>query len=122
MTVLQNRRASISIIGSRVLMRSIMPQLERARCLGSSGRDASAPAARLGDNTSVSYVDPSTGQHYPLTEARWCADNGHYLNLAPSPGLGRADIDTSRQSVWRYARALRVDSAHAVSLGEGGTP
>jgi threonine synthase len=70
----------------------------------------------------VSYVDPSTGQRYPLTEARWCADNGHYLNLAPSPGLGRADIDTSRQSVWRYAKALRVDAAHAVSLGEGGTP
>ncbi len=78
--------------------------------------------ARLSDNAGVSYVDPSTGQHYPLTEARWCADNGHYLNLAPAPGLGRADIDTSRHSVWRYAKALRVDSAHAVSLGEGGTP
>ena len=78
--------------------------------------------ARLSDNAGVSYVDPSTGQHYPLTEARWCADNGHYLNLAPAPGLGRADIDASRHSVWRYAKALRVDSAHAVSLGEGGTP
>jgi threonine synthase len=78
--------------------------------------------ARLSDNAGVSYVDPSTGQHYPLTEARWCADNGHYLNLAPAPGLGRADIDASRHSVWRYATALRVDSAHAVSLGEGGTP
>jgi len=70
----------------------------------------------------VSYVDPSTGQHYPLTEARWRADNGHYLNLAPGPGLRRADIDASRHSIWRYARALRVDVAHAVSLGEGGTP
>ena len=78
--------------------------------------------ARLSDNAGVSYVDPSTGQHYPLTEARWCADNGHYLNLAPAPGLGRADIDASRHSVWRYAKALRVDSGHAVSLGEGGTP
>ena len=78
--------------------------------------------ARLSDNAGVTYVDPSTGQHYPLTEARWCADNGHYLNLAPAPGLGRADIDASRHSVWRYAKALRVDSAHAVSLGEGGTP
>jgi threonine synthase len=70
----------------------------------------------------VSYVDPSTGQHYPLTEARWRADNGHYLNLAPGPGLGRADIDPPRRSVWRYAKALRVDAAHAVSMGEGGTP
>jgi len=70
----------------------------------------------------VSYVDPSTGQLYPLTAARWRADNGHHLNLVPAPGLGRADIDASRRSVWRYARALRVDAAHAVSMGEGGTP
>jgi threonine synthase len=70
----------------------------------------------------VHYVDPSTGQHYPLTEARWRADTGHHLNLAPGPGLGRADIDTSRRSVWRYAKALRVDASHAVSMGEGGTP
>jgi threonine synthase len=70
----------------------------------------------------VSYVDPSTGEHYPLTEARWRADNGHHLNLAPAAGLGRADIDSSRRSVWRYARALRVDVTHAVSMGEGGTP
>ena len=78
--------------------------------------------ARLGDNAGVSYVDPSTGQHYPLTEARWRADNGHYLNLAPAPGLGRADIDASR----RFGLALRQGAArgraHAVSLGEGGTP
>jgi threonine synthase len=70
----------------------------------------------------VSYVDPSTGRSYPLTDARWCADNGHHLNLAPAPGLGRAGIDPSCHSVWRYAKALRVDRAHAVSMGEGGTP
>ena len=68
------------------------------------------------------YVDPSTGDTYPLDRARWCADNGHYLNLAPGPGLTRRDIDTSRYSVWRYARALLVGDAHAVSLGEGWTP
>ncbi|MET0486533.1 MAG: threonine synthase, partial [Candidatus Rokuibacteriota bacterium] len=38
------------------------------------------------------------------------------------PGLGRADIDPSCHSVWRYAKALRVDRAHAISMGEGGTP
>jgi threonine synthase len=68
------------------------------------------------------YVDPSTGDTYPLTEARWRADHGHYLNLAPAEGLRRADIDTSRHSVWRYARALLVGAEHAVSLGEGWTP
>ena len=68
------------------------------------------------------YVDPSTGDTYPLTEARWRADNGHYLNLAPAEGLRRKDIDASRHSVWRYARALLVGAEHAVSLGEGWTP
>ena len=68
------------------------------------------------------YVDPSTGDTYPLTEARWRADNGHYLNLTPAEGLRRKDIDASRHSVWRYARALLVGAEHAVSLGEGWTP
>jgi threonine synthase len=70
----------------------------------------------------VSYVDPSTGRTYPVSEARWCGENGHYLNLAPAPGLGPRDIDTGRHSVWRYARGLSVDVADAVSLGEGWTP
>jgi threonine synthase len=70
----------------------------------------------------VSYVDPSTGRTYPASEPRWCAENGHYLNLAPAPGLGRRDIEGSRRSVWRYAKALMVDAEHAVSLGEGWTP
>jgi threonine synthase len=70
----------------------------------------------------VSYVDPSTGRTYPISEARWCGENGHYLNLAPVPGLRRRDIDTARHSVWRYARGLLVDVADAVSLGEGWTP
>ena len=70
----------------------------------------------------VSYVDPSTGGTYPLGEARWRADNGHYLNLAPAPGLGRDDIDPGRDSVWRYAKALLVDPDDAVSMGEGWTP
>jgi threonine synthase len=70
----------------------------------------------------VHYVDPSTGQTYPLSEARWRADNGHYLNLAPGPGLRRRDIDPARYSVWRYARGLLVAAEHAVSLGEGWTP
>jgi threonine synthase len=70
----------------------------------------------------LSYVDPSTGRTYPLTEARWRADSGHYLNLAPAPGLRRGDVDPSRRSVWRYAKGLLVDAAHAVTFGEGMTP
>jgi threonine synthase len=70
----------------------------------------------------VSYVDPSSGRVYPLSEARWCSDEGHYLNLGPAPGLRREQIDGARRSVWRYASALLVDVDHAVSLGEGWTP
>lgn len=70
----------------------------------------------------LSYVDPSTGRTYPLDEARWRGEGGHYLNLEPAPGLTRRDIDGSRFTVWRYAKALRVDAKDAVSLGEGWTP
>ncbi|HEY7654631.1 MAG TPA: threonine synthase [Methylomirabilota bacterium] len=68
------------------------------------------------------YVDPSTGQTYPLTEPRWRSDSGHYLNLSSGPGLKRGEIDPARRSAWRYARALAVGVEHAVSLGEGWTP
>jgi threonine synthase len=70
----------------------------------------------------VHYVDPSTGRTYPLSEPRWRADSGHYLDLAPGPGLTRNEIDTACYSVWRYARALAVGAEHAVSMGEGWTP
>lgn len=68
------------------------------------------------------YIDPSTGTTYATDVARWCADNGHYLNLGPAPGLRRGDIDTSTWSVWRYAKALLVAPQHAITLGEGWTP
>ena len=56
--------------------------------------------------SAVHYVDPSTGRTYPLGDARWRADNGHYVNLSPGPGLRRGEIDGARRSVWRYAAAL----------------
>lgn len=68
------------------------------------------------------YIDPATGATYDLRVARWRSDTGGYLNLGPAPGLRRADIDTHTHSVWRYARALLVDRAHAVTMGEGWTP
>ena len=70
----------------------------------------------------MNYVDPSTGRTYSAAEARWCADNGHYLNLEPAPGLVRREIETACHSVWRYAKAILVDAEQAVSLGEGWTP
>jgi threonine synthase len=70
----------------------------------------------------MNYVDHATGATYSLDTARWCADNGNYLNLGPAPGLRRDEIDVSRYSVWRYAKALLVNAADAVTMGEGWTP
>jgi threonine synthase len=70
----------------------------------------------------MNYIDPANGVTYPTDTARWCSDTGGYLNLGPSAGLKRGDIDTSRHSVWRYAKAIGVDDKHAVTMGEGWTP
>jgi threonine synthase len=68
------------------------------------------------------YIEPSTGDTYPTDEPRWCADDGGYLNLTEGPGLVRSDIRSDRYDVWRYSAAIGVDSANAVTLGEGWTP
>ena len=70
----------------------------------------------------IEYIDPATGVTYPTDTARWCSDSGAYLNLTPGTGLKRCDIDSTRHSLWRYAKAIAVDDAHAVTLGEGWTP
>lgn len=70
----------------------------------------------------MQYIDPATGATYSVDSPRWCSDNGGYLNLTPGAGLKRGDIDTTRRSVWRYAKAIAVDDKHAVTMGEGWTP
>lgn len=70
----------------------------------------------------MQFIQPATGATYPIDQPRWCADDGGYLNLTPARGLTRDQIRTDRYSVWRYAAAIEVDEAHAVSLGEGWTP
>ncbi len=68
------------------------------------------------------YVDSITGATYPLAPPRWRGDSGGHLNLGDAPGLFRRDIDPSVNSLWRYRKALLVDAADAVTLGEGWTP
>jgi threonine synthase len=70
----------------------------------------------------MQFISPTTGTTYPIDQPRWSADDGGYLNLTPARGLTRSEIRTDRYSVWRYAAAIGVDDAHAVSLGEGWTP
>ncbi len=68
------------------------------------------------------YVDSKSGETYPLTEPRWRGESGAHINLADAPGLVRKDIDASVNSLWRYRKALLVDAADAVTMGEGWTP
>jgi threonine synthase len=70
----------------------------------------------------MNYIDPATGETYPLDQPRWRADNGNYLNLGHAPGLKRADIDRESYSVWRYAKGFLASARDAVSMGEGWTP
>jgi len=70
----------------------------------------------------MNFIDPVSGTTYATDTARWCSDTGGYLNLTQGAGLKRGDIDASRRSVWRYAKAIGVDDKHAVTLGEGWTP
>jgi threonine synthase len=41
------------------------------------------------------YIDPQTGQTYPLNKPRWRADAGGALMITPLPGIARSDIDTA---------------------------
>jgi threonine synthase len=68
------------------------------------------------------YVDPISGQKYPISEPRWRSDTGAPLMITALPGLGRNMIDTGKRSLWRYAAALPVDVSDPITMGEGCTP
>ena len=68
------------------------------------------------------YVDAADGTIFPVDRPLWRSPGGSHLNLTPGDGLRRGEIDTRCRSVWRYARAIRVDAGRAVSMGEGWTP
>ncbi len=68
------------------------------------------------------YIDSKTGAIYPLEKPRWRGESGAHVNLGKAPGLNRGDIDASVNSLWRYRKALLVDAADAVTMGEGWTP
>lgn len=76
----------------------------------------------MSDATPV-YVGRDPGAAFPLDTPLWRhPGDGTPLLLSPGPGLTPNEIDTGERSLWRYARALRVAAADAVSLGEGWTP
>ena len=68
------------------------------------------------------YLDPRTGQTFPLAEPRWSGDNHAPLLLTPLPGITRAEIDPRTPGLWRYRAALPFQPAEPISMGEGTTP
>jgi threonine synthase len=69
----------------------------------------------------MQFID-SKGATYPTDAPRWRGDDGGHLNLTPGSGLRREQIRRGRYNVWRYAAAIEVDDAAAVTMGEGWTP
>ncbi len=68
------------------------------------------------------YLDPRTGDTFPLDPPRWCGPDRAPLLLTPLPGLTRAQIDPAARGPWRYRAALPFAPADPITLGEGGTP
>ncbi|HUB15287.1 MAG TPA: pyridoxal-phosphate dependent enzyme [Acetobacteraceae bacterium] len=70
----------------------------------------------------AAYLDPRTGQTFPLDQPRWSGPDGAPLLLSPLPGITRAQIDAGERSLWRYRAALPFQPTAPISLGEGTTP
>ena len=71
---------------------------------------------------SPAYLDPRTGQTYPLDQPRWCGPGHAPLLLTPLQGLTRGQIDTAIRSLWRYRAALPMQVDDPITMGEGCTP
>ncbi|HEY1778965.1 MAG TPA: pyridoxal-phosphate dependent enzyme [Roseiarcus sp.] len=68
------------------------------------------------------YVDPVSGETYPISEPRWRSETGAPLMVTALPGIGRDTVDTRVRSLWRYAAALPVEVPDPITMGEGLTP
>lgn len=71
---------------------------------------------------SIAYLDPETGETWPLEPPRWSAPGGRPLLLAAMPGIRRGEIDAASPGLWRYRAALALPSARPISMNEGMTP
>jgi threonine synthase len=70
----------------------------------------------------TAYLDPRSGQTWPLEIPRWRGDDGQPLLLTDLPGIGRDAIDPAAPSLWRYAAALPFRPREPIAMGEGCTP
>ena len=70
----------------------------------------------------ATYIDQETGETHPLSAPLWRAPNTNPLLISDLAGISRAEIDTTKRSIWRYAQSLPVEITDPISLGEGCTP
>ena len=70
----------------------------------------------------ATYLDPRSGDTFPIDAPRWCGDCGAPLMLSPLPGISRAMIDRGTRSLWRYRAALPFAVEQPITMGEGCTP
>ena len=70
----------------------------------------------------VAYIDPHTGETFPIDTPIWRSPSGNPLLLTPLAGLRRADIASEIRSIWRYQAAFPFAVDHPISMGEGCTP
>ena len=70
---------------------------------------------------SPTYLDPHTGQTFPLDQPRWSGPDHAPLLLTPLPGITRAQIDPAVRSLWRYRAAFPLQPDDPITLGEGTT-
>jgi threonine synthase len=70
----------------------------------------------------TAYLDPRTGQTFPLDQPRWCGPNHAPLLLTGLPGMTRGQIDGATRSLWRYRAALPFQPDEPITMGEGCTP
>lgn len=68
------------------------------------------------------YLDPRSGETFPLDTPRWCGTGRAPLFITDLPGITRAQIDTTTRSLWRYRAALPMQAADPITMGEGCTP
>ena len=78
--------------------------------------------AEKGAIMTVAYLDPHSGETFPIEQPRWCGTDHAPLLLTALPGL-RATRSTPRtRSLWRYRAALPLPVDDPITLGEGCTP
>lgn len=71
---------------------------------------------------SATYLDPRSSETFPIDIPRWCGTAMAPLMLTDLPGITRAQIDTRKRSLWRYAASLPMPVADPITMGEGCTP